>query len=138
MKCATMVLLATAAVAVPALAQSGGPASRMRPQPIAITMTDHGFAPSRFSLRGGARYVLRIANRSGTGHNLTQNAFFANAGIAPEDCRAANGGQISLRPGESVVIRLRAPDTRPGGTYQFTSTVLGDAGKDYKGVFVIR
>jgi hypothetical protein len=35
-------------------------------------------------------------------------------------------------------VRLRAPATRPGGTYQFSSTTLGDADDDYKGVFLIR
>ena len=137
-----MFLLAAAALAAPALApalaQSAGPAPRVRPQPITIAMTDDGFVPRRFVVRGGAPYVLRIVNRSGKGHNFTQNAFFANADVAPEDRRAANGGQISLHPGESATIHLLAPDTRPGGTYEFVSTVLGDAGKDYKGVFVIR
>ena len=136
-------LLAAAALAAPAVAQ--GPygsadryPDRSRPEPIDIAMTDEGFVPRQIDLRGGAPYVLRVVNRSGKGHNLTQKSFFQNARVAPPDRGWTHDGRISLRPGESAIVHLRAPDTRPGGTYQFSSTVLGDLDSGYKGVFTIR
>lgn len=130
------VLIAAAALAAPALAQA--PDRGPRPEPITITMTPDGFAPARFDLRGGAPYVLRVVNRSDKGHNLTQKSFFRMARVDPSDRGWTRDGRISLKPGERAVVHFLAPDTRPGGTYEFTSDVLGDAGKNYKGVFVIR
>ena len=129
-------VLAALALPAPSPAQDHG---RVRPpQPINIVMGDDGFAPARAVLRRGAPYVLRVINRSSKGHNLEQKAFFRLAAVAPEDEGWTHDGRISLRPGESAIVHLRAPLSRPGGTFQFSSTVLGDAGKDYKGVFVMR
>ena len=109
-----------------------------QPRPIDIAMTDDGFVPARAVLRRGAPYVLRVVNRSSKGHNLEQKAFFRLAAVAPEDEGWTRDGRISLRPGESAIVHLRAPLSRPGGTFEFSSTVLGDAGKDYRGVFAMR
>lgn len=127
--------LTLAVLAVPATAQVP---DRAKAQPISITMTDHGFEPRRIAVTRGGRYVLRITNRSGKGHNLTQKAFFANARVEPQDRRWIRDGQIVLDAGRRATVRLRAPTTRAGGTYQFSSTVLGDADDDYKGAFLIR
>lgn len=132
-------ILSLAVLAAPAAAQRPAPAPNWaKAQPIAITMTDHGFVPRRIALRQGAPYVLRVANRTDKGHNLTQKAFFAAARVRPQDRGATRDGQIVLRPGERVTVRFTAPVTRRGGTYLFSSTVLADADNDYKGVFVIR
>ena len=128
-------ILSLAVLAAPAAAQAPNWA---KAQPIAITMTDHGFVPRRIALRQGAPYVLRVTNRSDKGHNLTQKAFFAAARLRPEDRGETRDGQIVLRAGERATVRFLAPTTRRGGTYQFSSTTLADASDDYKGVFVIR
>ncbi len=130
-------VLATLALSAPSQAQ-GYRYARPLPQPIDIVMTDDGFLPAHAVLRRGAPYVLRVVNRSSKGHNLEQKAFFRLAAVAPEDEGWTRDGRISLRPGESAIVHLRAPLSRPGGTFEFSSTVLGDAGKDYRGVFVMR
>ena len=128
-----------AALAVPVSSQAQGYRhARPLPQPIDIAMTDDGFVPADVTLRRGAPYVLRVVNRSSKGHNLEQKAFFRLAAVAPEDEGWTRDGRISLRPGESAIVHLRAPLSRPGGTFEFSSTVLGDAGRGYKGVFVMR
>ena len=134
---ALLVAPAALALAIPAIAQAPG-RNPGRPEPITIAMTDGGFLPGRFALRGGTPYVLRLTNRSGKGHNLTQKAFFQDARVDPHDRGWVRDGRISLRPGERATVHFLAPDVRPGATYQFSSTVLGDAASDYKGVFLIR
>ena len=134
-------LLALVAIATPALAQT--PAVRKAPavnkvQSVNIAMTDHGFVPRDITLRRGSAYVLHIANRSDKGHNLTQTAFFNAALLSREDSGLARDGQIVLAAGERATVRFRAPLTRSGGTFQFSSTTLGDASEDYTGVFHIR
>ena len=129
------ILLALLAVATPAVAQAP---DWSKAEVISVTMTDHGFIPRSIPLRQGARYVLRIANRSDKGHNLTQKAFFDQSRVAPQDQRKTDDGQIVLAAGERTTVRFAAPLTRRGGTYEFASTVLGDADEDYKGVFIIR
>ena len=139
-----MLLVAVATLAAPApaliLAQApyGSGPDRSGPTPITIEMTDDGFLPRQTVLRRGAPYVLRVVNRSGKGHNLTQKVFFQLARVAPSDRGWTHDGRISLKPGESATVSFRAPDSRPGGTYEFGSTTLGDAVSGYKGVFVMR
>jgi hypothetical protein len=128
-------LLALATLAAPAAAQAPNWA---KAQPISITMTDHGFVPRTIAVRRDGLYVLRMTNRSGKGHNLTQKSFFANAQVAPQDRGWVRDGRIVLNARERATVHFRAPVTRPGGTYQFSSTTLGDADDDYKGVFLIR
>lgn len=132
------VLFAAATLAVPALAQPARAPRPPRPTPISIAMTDNGYVPRQIVLRAGAPYVLRLSNRSSKGHNLSQGAFFQNARVDASDSGWTRDGRISLRPGERAVVHFLAPETRPGGTYQFSSTVLGDSAKSYTGVFVIR
>jgi hypothetical protein len=128
-------MLALAALSAPAVAQAP---KWSKPQSITITMTDHGFVPRQIAVRRDGLYVLHVVNRSGKGHNLTQKSFFANAHIQPQDRGLVRDGQIVLNAGERATVRFQAPDTRPGGMYQFSSTVLADAGEDYKGAFLIR
>lgn len=129
-------LLVLAALATPAVAAQAPNWSKA--QPISITMTEHGFVPRTITVRRDRLYVLRVANRSGKGHNLTQKSFFDNARVAPQDRGWVRDGQIVLKAGERATVHFQAPATRPGGTYQFNSTTLGDADNDYKGVFLIR
>jgi hypothetical protein len=105
---------------------------------IYITMTDQGYQPGRIALRRNTPYVLHISNRSDKGHNLTQKAFFKFAQVAPSDRRWTVDGQIVLKANERATIRFRSPATRPGGTYQFSSTTIGDADSEYTGVFIMR
>lgn len=129
------ILLGMIALAAPVAAQA--PDWNKAPV-VSVTMTDDGFVPRTIPLRQGARYVLRVTNRSDKGHNLTQKAFFDQARVLPRDLDKIGDGQIVLASGERLTVRFQAPVTRRGGTYQFSSTVLGDADKDYKGAFLIR
>lgn len=128
-------LLALVALAAPAIAQT--PDWRTA-QSVNITMTDHGFVPRNIALRRGGLYVLHIANRTDKGHNLTQEAFFAAARVADEDRRWTADGKIVLAARQRATVRFQAPLTRSGGRFQFSSTTLGDAANDYKGVFQMR
>ncbi len=136
-------VLAALALALPLasmpLAAAGAQTGRaVTPKPLSITMTDQGFVPGRIVVQRGAPYVLRIVNRSRQGHNLSQKAFFRLARVDPQDRVWTRTGTVSLDPGQSALIRFSAPTTRPGGRFEFSSTVLGDAGKDYTGAFLIR
>ena len=133
---ALTVLAAATAVIAPAGAQRAPDWTRAAP--IRITMTANGYAPARIVLKRGAPYVLTVVNRSDKGHNLTQEAFFRSARVRSGERGWTRKGQIVLAPGESTRVVFQAPMTRSGGRYVFTSTVLGDAGKDYRGVFIIR
>ena len=127
--------VAALALAVPAFAQPRAP---VRPLRIDLTMTHGGFVPNQVSIRSGAPYTLRITNRDGTGHNLTQEVFFREARVDPADRDLVPDGKIVLGAGQRVAVHFQAPLNRPGATYQFSSTVLRDAASDYKGGFVIR
>jgi len=135
MKSSIPLLLAAAAIAAPAVAQAP---NWSKAQQISITMTSDRFVPDRIVLRRNTPYVLHIANRSDKGHNLTQKAFFANARIPPADRGWTRDGEVVLKAGERTTIRLIAPGTPRGGTYQFSSTTLADAASEYKGVFIMR
>ncbi|QJU60721.1 hypothetical protein HL653_15850 [Sphingomonas sp. AP4-R1] len=128
-------LLLSLTLAAPAAAQAPDWA---KAKAITITMTDHGYQPGRIILRRDTPYVLHISNRSDKGHNLTQKAFFKFARVAPSDRRWTADGQIVLKAYERATIRFRSPATRSGGTYQFSSTTIGDADSDYTGVFIMR
>lgn len=128
-------IFAALVLAAPAVSQAP---DWSRAHRIAIAMTEEGYTPARLILRRGELYTLRITNRTDKGHNLTQKAFFRSARIAPADRPVVGNGQIVLRAGESAVVHFRAPTTRPGGHYQFSSTTLGDAADIYTGLFVMR
>lgn len=127
-------ILTALAIAAPAAAQAPDWSKATQ---IYITMTDRGFTPHRIVFRRARPYVLHVSNRSDKGHNLTQKSFFEFARVSPQDRIWTRTGQITLGAHERAIIRLIAPDTPPG-TYQFSSTTLGDAGSDYKGVFSLR
>lgn len=128
-------LLALVAVTTPAVAQT---VERRAEKPVTIVMTDEGFAPRNVTLQRGHPYVLNLVNRSTKGHNLTQRAFFDAALVRGDDRRWVADGQIVLAAGERARVHFRAPSTRSGGSFEFSSTTLGDADKDYKGFFHIR
>ena len=130
-----LLVLASLALAASAAAQAPNAA---RAKAVSITMTDRGYVPRRIVLQRGAPYVLHVVNRSDKGHNLTQKSFFHSARVEPHDRGWTRGGRISLEAHRSATIRLRAPMTRPGGTYEFSSTTLGDADNEYTGVFIMR
>lgn len=126
--------LAAVALAGPALAQMPGE----RAEPITIVMTDQGFAPANIVLHRGAPYVLRVINRSGKGHNLTQEVFWRVARVAPADRGWTRDGKIVVPSGGRAIVHFIAPMSRPGGEFQFSSTTIADAPLDYKGRFLIR
>lgn len=127
-----------AVLALIAAAPVAAQAPRPAPQPITITVTDQGYTPRVVTLRAGQPYVLRVVNRGDKGHNLTQKAFFERAEVDPADRPVVGGGTITLPAHERAVVHFVAPYARPGATFQFSSTVLADAGSDFKGTFRIR
>ena len=122
------------ALALPAAAQMPG----QRAQPITVTMTDRGFIPADVVVQRGAPYVLHLENRSNKGHNLTQKEFFQLARVAPADQGVARDGKIVVPAGGRATVHFIAPMSRPGGEFQFSSTTVADAPRDYKGRFLIR
>ena len=81
-------------LSVPAAAQ---PAAQL------INVWSYGFAPRPIHLAAGRPVTLTFVNRSGSSHDFTARAFFANAAIS---AGAAPGGEIELRPHETRSITL--------------------------------
>lgn len=82
------------AFAVPASAQ---------PASVTVYVWSFNFLPKPLHLAAGAPVTLRFVNRSGSGHDFTAHAFFANAQIR---AGAAPEGEIELRPYETKTITL--------------------------------
>jgi plastocyanin len=74
-------------------------------QPAAQTVSvwSYGFAPRPIHLAAGRPVTLTFVNRSGSSHDFTAGAFFANSAIS---AGAAPGGEIELRPHETRSITL--------------------------------
>src|SRR5215213_10537017 len=68
-----------------------------------ITLWSYGFAPRPIHLAAGRPVTLVFVNRSGSSHDFTAKAFFANSAIR---AGAAPGGEIELRGHETRSITL--------------------------------
>ena len=68
-----------------------------------ILLWNYGYSPRPIHLRAGQPVTLTFVNRSGSGHDFTAKAFFANSTIV---AGAAPGGEIELRSGASKSITL--------------------------------
>jgi plastocyanin len=68
-----------------------------------VNMWSYGFAPRPIHLAAGRPVTLTFVNRSGSSHDFTAGAFFANSAII---AGAAPGGEIELRPHETKSITL--------------------------------
>ena len=79
-------------------------------QSLTITVWSYGFAPHPIHLAAGRPVTLNFVNRSGSSHDLTAGAFFANSSIS---AGAAPGGEIELGGHETKSITL----TPRAGTY---------------------
>ena len=92
----------TLAFAAPSAAQPAG---------ATIDVQSFRFAPQPIRLAAGRPVTLTFVNRSGSGHDFTAPAFFANARIT---AGSAPKGEIELRPHETKTITL----IPRAGTYQ--------------------
>jgi plastocyanin len=94
-------------------------------QPAAQTINvwSYGFAPRPIHLAAGRPVTLTFVNRSGSSHDFTAGAFFANSAIS---AGAAPGGEIELRPHEtrSITLTPRA-GSYPAHCSHFFHTQLG-------------
>ena len=104
-------MLASRIAAVAALSLvSIAPAAAAAPG-VTIDVQRFYFAPKPIHLRAGQPVTLTFVNRSGSSHDFTAHAFFANSRITAGDARE---GEVELRGHEvkSVTLIPRA------GTYQ--------------------
>ena len=97
-----MSLSRLAAVAAVCIAVAGPVAAQTAPQ-VTITVWSFGFAPRPIHLAAGRPVTLIFANRSGSSHDFTANAFFARSTIT---AGAAPGGEIELRGHETKSVTL--------------------------------
>lgn len=88
----------------------GPAAAQPAAQPITISVWNFGFGPSPIHLAAGRPVTLLFVNRSGSSHDFTASAFFANSSMV---AGAAPGGEVELRGHETKSITL-VPRT---GTY---------------------
>jgi plastocyanin len=88
----------------------GSPASAQT-SATTISLWSYDFSPKPIHLAAGRPVTLTFVNRSGSGHDFTAKAFFANAQIT---AGAAPGGEIELAPHQirSITLVPRA------GTYK--------------------
>ena len=87
-----------------------GSAASAQPATQVVTVWSFGFAPHPIHLAAGRPVTLVFVNRSGSSHDFTASAFFANSVIAAGDAR---GGEIELRSHQTKSITL----TPRRGTY---------------------
>ena len=103
-----MFLSRLASAAFLALMVAGSAAAQPATQ--VITVWSFGFAPHPIQLAAGRPVTLMFVNRSGSSHDFTASAFFANSVIS---AGAAPDGEIELRGHQTKRITL----TPRRGTY---------------------
>jgi plastocyanin len=74
-----------------------------QPASVTVYVWSFNFSPKPLHLVAGTPVTLRFVNRSGSSHDFTAHAFFANAQIRGG---AAAEGEIDLRPYETKTITL--------------------------------
>jgi plastocyanin len=101
-------------IGVPAIAQ---PATRV------ITVWSFGFAPHPIHLAARRPVTLVFVNRSGSSHDFTASAFFANSAIS---AGAAPDGEVELRGHQTKSITLiPRRGTYPAHCSHFLHSQLG-------------
>jgi plastocyanin len=98
-----MSLSRMAAIAVLSILVASPVPALPAPQQVTITMWSFGFAPNPIHLAAGRPVTLLFVNRSGSSHDFTASAFFANSRIS---AGAAPDGEIELRGHETRSITL--------------------------------
>ena len=76
-----------------------------------IVVWSYGFSPRPIQLVAGREVTLIFTNRSGSSHDFTASAFFANSAISAGDVR---GGKIELGPHSTKSVTL----VPKSGTYE--------------------
>ena len=100
----------------------GGPAAA-QPATQVITVWSFGFAPHPIHLAAGRPVTLVFVNRSGSSHDFTASAFFANSAIS---AGAAPDGEVELRGHQTKSITLiPRRGTYPAHCSHFLHSQLG-------------
>jgi len=102
--------LALLAVAAEAPAQDA-------PKRIEITLDSFKYVPQRLVLQHGASYLLHFTNVSSGGHDFVSMPFFVAARVDPRDADKVADGEVALKKGQSIDIRLTAP-AQAGAIYK--------------------
>lgn len=98
--------------AVPLAIVGAQPATPQAPAAVNVQLSSFKFVPKTIVLDQNRRYVLRLHNASGDGHNFVSPSFFGAATIASSDRRWIRKGGVEVPPGQVRDISLTAP--RPG------------------------
>lgn len=93
---------ASARIAAPVVSN----ASLLEARPINISLTNFSFSPTALQLHAGQPILLRIANDSSISHDFTAPDFFLAADMPVADRQRIAAGKVSLKPRESVILRL--------------------------------
>jgi plastocyanin len=104
-------VLAFRFAAAAALSLAIAPAASAQPAARTIDLANFSFAPKPIHLAAGRPVTLTFVNRSGSGHDFTAKAFFANSHIL---AGSAPGGKLEFRGGETKSITL----VPSAGTYE--------------------
>jgi plastocyanin len=76
------------------------------PRPVNISLTSFNLAPDALHLKAGQPILLRVANDSGMGHDLTAPEFFRAASIRQVDAARIVGGKVAVGPHQNVIIAM--------------------------------
>lgn len=117
-----------------AIASPGPVGGQPSAQVIAIELDSFKFTPSTIAMTHGQSYVLRLTNLSEGGHDFAAPKFFSVARIAPGDSRMLEDGQVEVRGGQTLSIRLVAPAP---GTYRVVCTHFLHSTLGMKGRIVV-
>lgn len=98
-----------------------------------VLLTSFEFTPRVIELEAGTPVRLLITNQQ-DGHDFTAPDFFAAARIASGDLERVANGQVNLREGESIALRL-IPEA---GRYDVVCTRTGHALLGMRGEIVVR
>jgi plastocyanin len=102
---AALVAFAASATTNPAPGQLPE-ASHEIPRPVNVSLTSFDVYPETIHLKAGVPIMLRVANDSDIGHDLTAPEFFNAAAISAGDAVNVVAGKIALSPHRNVIIAM--------------------------------
>ena len=97
-----------------------------------VTLASFKFAPATIRLHHGQRYVLRLTNSAGSGHDFAAETFFAAAQLEPDS--PVRKGAIEVDGGEAKSVAFTAP---AAGRYPVHCTHFMHGALGMKGEIVV-
>ncbi|HEV2593640.1 MAG TPA: cupredoxin domain-containing protein [Sphingomicrobium sp.] len=98
------------ALLLAALLVAGGAASAqsddIAPEHVRISLTSFRITPATINLERGRRYILDIANDSGSSHDFSAREFFGSVEMAPAYRATVERGELELKGHQSAAIML--------------------------------